>query len=174
MTTKKCLKKTARGWFPKEPLKIYATKPFKPRWKRPVWVALTLVAVVALGFAVYAGVQTYLRYSNPRLDVTSAYFEKTLNCTTAEVGDCVEVTVQVGWHGYVFPEFKREVKVVDQFPEDRFDLVGGSNTFEYACYGGSDQFTYTLRVIAETGIIELPEPKLYIDNIEITLKPLSC
>jgi hypothetical protein len=169
MTTKKCLKKTVRGWFPKEPFKIYTTKPFKPRWKRPVWVALTLVTVVALGFAVYAGVQTYLRYSDPRLDVTSAYFEKSLNCTTAQVGDFVEVTVQVGWHGYLLPEFKREVRVVDQFPEDRFSLVGGSNIFEYTGYGGSPQFTYTLKVISEKNDAELQEPKIYLDNVEITL-----
>lgn len=168
MTTKKCPMKTVNGWLPKESKLAYA-KPFKPRWRKPQWIALTMLAVVALGFAVYAGVQTYLRYSDPRLDVTSAYFEKSLNCTTADVGDVVEVTVRVGWHGYVLPEFQRQVRVVDLFPEDKFDLVAGSNVYEYLGGGGSDQFTYTLKVVAEPDGLELLKPKLYLDNVEIPL-----
>ncbi len=169
MIKKKCLEKPFRGWLPREPFKIYAAKPFKPRWRRPAWIALSMVAIVALGFAVYAGVQTYLRYSDPKLDVTAAYFEKTLNCTTASVGDVVEVTVRWGWHGYIIPEFKRQVRVIDAFPEDQFALVAGSNVYEYTGYGGSDQFTYALKVVAEVSDLELPESKLYLDNVEIPL-----
>ena len=173
MNPKKYVENRVRGWLPKEPIVAYANKQLKPRWRKPQWIALTLVAVVALAFFIYAGVQTYLRYSDPRLDVTASYFEKTLNCTTANVGDVVEVTVRVGWHGYVIPEFKRDVKVVDPFPEDRFTLVNGTNVFEYTGYGGSDQFTYKLKVVAELDDVELPEPKLYLDNVEIALTGTS-
>ncbi len=173
MSPKKHNEDLTRGWLPKEPILAYA-KPFKPRWRKPQWIALTMLAVIALGFAVYVGVQTYLRYSDPRLDVTASYFEKTLNCTTADVGDVVEVTVRVDWHGYVVPEFKRQVKVVDAFPEDQFALVAGSNVYEYAGYGGSDQFTYALKVVAEPDGLELPEPKLYLDNVEVPLTGTSA
>ena len=159
-----------RGWLPKEPIGAYANKPLKSRWRKPQWIALTLVAVVALAFVIYTGVQTYLRYSDPRLDVTASYFEKSLNCSTASVGDVVEVKVLLGWHGYVFPEFNRQVKIIDPFPENNFELVGGNNTYEYVGYGGGDQFTYLLKVIgAEAESMELPKPRLYLDNTEILL-----
>lgn len=172
MNLKRYFQNGIRGWLPKEPIKMQASNAFKPRWRKPQWIALTLVAVVALAFVTYTGVQTFLRYSDPRLDVTANYFEKTLNCTTARVGDVVEVTVRWGWHGRVFPEFKRQVRVVDLFPEDQFALADGSNIFEYTGYGGSDQFTYTLKVVAEPDGLELPEPKLYLDNVEIPLTPV--
>jgi hypothetical protein len=173
MTLKKNLQQIIRGWLPKEHIVAYANKPLKPRWRKPYRIALTLVALVALAFATYVGVQTYLRYSDPQLDVTTSYFEKTLNCSSASVGDVVEVKTRVGWHGYVIPEFKRDVKIVDQFPESRFALVNGTNVYEYKGYGGSDQFTYELRVIAEEGVVELPKPRLYLDNVEIPLSGTS-
>jgi len=173
MNPKKYLENRIRGWLPKEPIVVYANKPLKPRWRKPSWIALTLVALVALAFATYVGVQTYLRYSYPRLDVTASYFEKTLNCSSASVGDVVEVKTRVGWHSYVIPEFKRDVKMVDPFPESRFALVNGTNVYEYEGYGGSDQFTYELRVIAEEGVVELPKPRLYLDNVEIPLSGTS-
>jgi hypothetical protein len=159
-----------RGWLPKEPIIAYASKAFKPRWRETRWIAFTLVAIVGLAFATYTGAQIYLRYSNPKLDVTSGYYEKTLNCTTANVGDVVEVYVLVGWHGYVIPEFTREVKIVDPYLENSFELVGGNNTYGYSGYGGGDQFTYLLKVIGnDTQSIEMPKPRLYLDGSEICL-----
>ena len=164
------LEKQIRGWLPKESIVAYANKPLKPRWRKPALIAFSLVAVIALVFAVYAGVQTYLRYSNPQLDVTASYFEKTANCSTANVGDIVEVNVWVYWHGYVIPEFKREVKIVDPYPESNFELVGGNNTCQYSGHGGGSQFKYLLEVIGDDAAsIELPKPRLYLDNTEIPL-----
>jgi len=169
------LKNRIRGWLPKEPITVYASKAAKPRWRKPYWIAFTLVAIVGLAFATYTGVQTYLRYSNPQLDVTASYYEKTLNCSTASIGDVVEVNVLVGWHGYVIPEFKREVKIVDPYPESNFELVGGNNTYQYSGYGGGDQFKYLLKVIGEDfGSVELPKPRLYIDGSEIPLMGTSA
>ena len=159
-----------RGWLPKEHIVAYTNKPLKPRWKKPTWIALTLVTVIAIAFATYTGAQTYLRYSNPQADVTASYFEKSLNCSTVSVGDIVEVKVLVGWHGSIFPEFKRQVQIIDPFPEGNFKLAGGNNTYEYDGYGGGDQFTYLLKVTSDgSGSIELPKPRLYIDNSEIHL-----
>ncbi len=159
-----------RGWLPKEPVVAYANKPLKPRWKKPAWIALTLVTMIALAFASYTGVQTFIRYSNPQADVTASYFEKSLNCSKANVGDVVEVKVLVGWHGYIFPEFKRQVQIIDSFPESNFQLVGGNNTYQYSGYGGGDQFKYLLKVTkAEAGPIELSKPRLYLDSAEIHL-----
>lgn len=116
------------------------------------------------------GVQTYLRYSNPQLDITGGYYEKTVNCSTASIGDIVEVNVRVYWHGYVIPEFKRDVKIVDPFPENNFILAIESNVYESSGYGGSYQFKYLLKVIGEESVsIELPKPRLYLDNSEILL-----
>ena len=126
MTFKNKLESRIRGWLPKEASLSYATKAAKSRWHKPVWIALTLVTVIALAYAVYIGAQTYIRYSNPHADVTASYFEKTLNCTEAKVGDVIEVKVLVGWHGYIFPEFKRQVQIVDSYPEGNFELVSGN------------------------------------------------
>ena len=112
-----------RGWLPKEHVMVHANNSSKPRWRKPTWIAFTLVVLVALAFATYTGVQTYLRYSNPQADVTASYFEKSLNCSTASVGDVVEVKVLVGWHGYVIPEFKREVKIIDPSPKAIFNSL---------------------------------------------------
>ena len=144
----------------------------KPRWMKPQWIALTVVATVALAFVVYSGVQICLRYSDPRLDVTTSYFEKSVNATSVHVGDSIEGTVRAGWHGRVFPEFSRDVKVVDVLPRDAV-LVNGSNIFENSGSGGSDQFKYTIKVNGQTGILELPEPKLYLDGTEIALNGTS-
>jgi hypothetical protein len=54
-----------------------------------------------------------------------------------------------------------------------FALVNGSNVYEYKGYGGSDQFAYDLKVIAEGNGVELPEPRLYLDNVEIPLDGVS-
>jgi hypothetical protein len=103
-------------------------------------------------------------------DVTASYFEKSLNCTSANAGDIVEVTVLVNWHGYVLPEFKREVKITDPFPIDTFELVGGNNTLEYSGYGGGYQFKYQLKIVhASAEPLEMPRPTLYLDNTKITL-----
>jgi hypothetical protein len=171
MNPKRYLKNFVRGWLPKEPITAYASKAAKPRWRKPYWIAFTLVAIVGLAFATYTGVQTYLRYSNPQLDVTTSYYEKTLNCTAASVGDVVEVNVLVGWHGCVIPEFKREVKIVDPYPESNFELVGGNNTYGYSGYGGGVHFTYLLEVIGDGAVsVELPKPRLYLDGSEISLR----
>ena len=175
MNVKKSWKNQIRGWLPKEPSLSYALKASKPRWRKPTWIAFTLVAVIALSFIAFAGVQTYIRYSNPQADVTASYYEKSLNRTIANVGDIVEVKVLVGWHGYIIPEFKRDVNIVDPFPESNFELVGGSNTYQYNGYGGGDQFTYLLKVIgADVGSVQLPKPRLYLDSIEIPLVGTSA
>jgi hypothetical protein len=169
------LEKRIRGWLPKESNLAYALKTSKPRWRKPAWIAITVVAVIALAFAAYTGVQTYLRYSNPRLDITASYYEKTLNCSTASVGDVVEVEVSVYWHGYVIPEFKRHVEIIDPYSESNFQLVGGNNTYTYSGHGGDSQFKYLLKVTgAEAGPIELPKPRLYLDGSEIPLTGTSA
>lgn len=170
MTLKNYIAKIIRGWLPKEPLKAYASKASKPRWRKPYWIAFTSIVIVGSAFATYTGVQTYLRYSNPQLDVTASYYEKTLNCSTASLGDIVEVEVSVYWHGYVIPEFKRQVEIIDPYPESNFQLVGGNNTCTYSGHGGGNQFKYLLKVIGDdVASIELPKPRLYLDNSEIPL-----
>ena len=86
MNAKKSLESRIRGWLPKEPIAAYANKPLKPRWRKPAWIALTLVAVMALAFVTYTGVQTYLRFINPQADVTASYYEKSLNCSPQALG----------------------------------------------------------------------------------------
>jgi hypothetical protein len=133
-----------------------------------------LVVAVALAGTVFIGASTYLRYSNPPADITACYYEKTVNNTTVKVGDVVEVNVFVYWHGYVIPEFKRNVKIVDPFPESYFTLTRESNVYESKGYGGSYQLKYLLRVVeGENVSIELPRPKLYLDNVEVSLEGAS-
>jgi len=128
-----------------------------------------LVVAVALACTVFVGVSTYLRYSNPSADITACYYEKTVNSTTAKVGDVVEVNVSVYWHAYVLPEFKRNVKIVDSFPEVYFNLTSESNVYEAKGHGGSYQFQYFLKVVdGEDRSIELPKPTLYLDNVEVS------
>ena len=168
MINLKTLRNRIRGWLPKEPV-LQANKQQQLRWKNPRWITLTLVAVIAIVFVAYSGVQTYIRWSNPQLDVTASYFEKTLNSTSVHVGDSVQVTFRVGWQGYVLPEFARNVKVVDALPENGFVLVDGTNIYEYSGSGGSDQFTYTVKVTGQVGVVELPKPTLFLDGNEIAL-----
>jgi hypothetical protein len=98
-----------------------------------------------------------------------------LNCSTANVGDVVEVKTHVYWHGHVFPEFKRQVKIIDAYPESKFQLVSGNNTCQYNGSGGGEQFTYLLKVIGnDTQPIKLPKPRLYIDGFEIPLSGTSA
>ena len=169
------LKNRIRGWLPKEPITAYASKASKPRWRKPYWIAFTLVSVIVLSSIIFVGARTYMRFSNPQEDITASYYEKTLNSTIASVGDTVEVKVLVYWHGYVIPEFKREVKIVDPFSENNFKLIGGNNTyFEPSGYGGSYQLKYLLKVIGEqTTTMELPKPRLYLDNFDIPLMGTS-
>lgn len=163
-----------RGWLPKEKNLAYIHKSSKSRWRKPYWIALTLVSVVVLSGFTFQGVNAYLRYSNPALDTTACYYEKTVNCSTASEGDIVEVTVQVYWHGYVFPEFKRDVKIVDSFPESNFVLVNEGNVYESSGYGGSYQLKYWLKVVKGDDVsVELPKPKLYLDNFEVSLSGTS-
>ncbi len=173
MKIKKSLDRRVRGWLPKEPKLAYAPKPSKPRWRKPRWIAFTLISIIALSSIAFVGIRTYMRYSDPRLDVSASYFEKALNCSTASVGDVIEVAVRVGWHGYIFPEFKRQVTFIDPYPESNFQLVGGNNTHSYVGGGGSDQFTYQLKVISDVAAVDLPEPKLYLDHVEIPLTGIS-
>ena len=99
MNSRRNLSSRIRGWLPKEQTVAYVSKPLKSRWKKPTWIALTLVTVLALAFVTYVSVQTFIRYSYPQADVTVSYFEKSSNCSKASVGDVVEVKVLVGWHG---------------------------------------------------------------------------
>ena len=149
-------------------------KPSKPRWRKPYWIALTLISVVVLAGFTFIDVSTYLRYSNPVIDITASYYEKTVNCSTASVGDIVEVNVMVYWHGYAIPEFKRDVKIVDSFPESNFILVNEGNVYESSGHGGSYQLKYLLKVIEGDGVyVELPKPRLFLDNVGIPLKGTS-
>jgi len=176
MNLKKSLERCVRGWLPKEPSRAFAHKTLKPRWQNPYWITLTLVLVVALAGIVYIGVNTYLRYSNPLMDITASYYEKTVNSTTAGVGDVVEVKVLVGWHGYVIPEFKRNVKIVDPFPEGYFSLASENETNVYQSegYGGSYQLKYLLRVVGgDSESVEFQKPRLYLDGVEIPLSGTS-
>jgi hypothetical protein len=168
MDRKQVLVNWFRGWLPKEVTIAHSVKRVKPRWRNPAWLAFTVVTVCALTFAGFIGIQTYIRYSNPQADVTASYFEKTLNCTQATFGDVVEVNVLVGWHSHILPEFKRQVKIVDAYPNN-FELINGNVTRQYSGYGGGDQFQYQLKVTNGNGTIELPKPKLYLDNTLISL-----
>jgi len=108
------------------------------------------------------------------MDTTACYYEKMVNCSTVSVGDVVEVNVQVCWHGYVFPEFKRDVKIVDSFPESNFRLINEGNVYESSGYGGSYQLKYFLRIVEGEGVsVELPKPRLYLDNVEVSLEGTS-
>jgi len=174
MKVKKRLETIVQGWLPKEPQTRYLRNPSKSRWRKPYWIALTLVSVVAVAGFTVLGVNAYLRYSNPAMDTAACYYEKTLNCSTASVGDTVEVGVQVYWHGYVFPEFKRNVKIVDLFPESNFRLINEGNVYESSGYGGSYHLQYLLRVVEGEGVsFELPAPRLYLDNVEVSIEGTS-
>jgi hypothetical protein len=161
-------KKSLRGWLPKQPIAACQTKPLKTRWRNPAWIVFALIVIVALSFFVYKGIQTLIFYTNPQADITASYYERSLNCSTANIGDIVEVQTGVYWHGHVFPEFKRQVNITDSFPEGSFQLVSGNNTRQYNGYGGGNQIVYLLKVIGNTtSPIELPKPILCLDNIEI-------
>jgi hypothetical protein len=162
-------KNILEGWFPQTPNIGYVNKEMRPRWRKPARIAFTAFAIVGLCFATYVGVQTYIRYINPRADVTANYFEKTLNATTTNVGDTLEVNVRVYWHGYISPEFKRDVNITDTYNESTFELIGGNNTCQYVGYGGDNHFRYLLKVTGTSGSIELPNPRLYLDRTEIPL-----
>jgi hypothetical protein len=174
VTPKKTLNKI-RGWFPHEPNIIYAQKTAKPRWRKPRWIAFTLIGIITIASVAFLGVRTYIRYSDPQADVTTAFYEKSLNCSAASVGDIIEVKVLVGWHGYILPEFKRHVAMIDPFPESNFQLADGNNTYQYSGFGGGNQFTYLLKVIGnDTQSIEFPKPRLYLDGSEISLRGTSA
>lgn len=174
MNLKKYVENRIRGWLPKESSRAYVHKPSKPRWK-PYLKVISIVAVlILLSSVAFVGVRTYLRYRDPKADVTASYFEKTVNSTTINIGDTVEVKVTVQWHGYVLPEFKRDVKIVDPFSETYFVLANETNMYESSGYGGSYQLKYTLQAIAGEGLsIELSKPKLYLDNAEIPIEGTS-
>ena len=168
------LEEHLRGWLPKESRIAYAHNPVKPRWKSYLRTLLIVVVLIVLSGVGFVCVRTYVRFSNPATDVSASYFEKTVNDTTVEVGDVVEVRVRVYWHGYLIPEFKRDVRIVDPFPESNFILIDESNVYESSGYGGSHQFSYLLKVVKEEAIsIELPKPRLYLDNVGITLEGTS-
>jgi hypothetical protein len=137
-------------------------------------IMLIAVVVIALSGITFVGIKTYIRYANPLMDITASYYEKNVNSSTVNVGDIVEVKVLVGWHGYVFPEFKRNVQIVDPFSESCFTFISENNVYESTGYGGSYQLKYSLRVIGGEGAsTELPKPRLYLDNVEIPLNGTS-
>lgn len=137
-------------------------------------IVFIVVVVIVLAGITFVVVKTYMRYSNPLMDVTTRFYEKTVNSTSVDIGDIVEVEVFVYWHGYVFPEFMRDVKIVNPFSESYFVLASGSNVYEYRGRGRSCLFKYSLRVIGGEDVsIELPKPRLYLDNAEIPLNGTS-
>ena len=164
------MEQQTRGWLPKEPILAHAAQQSKRHWKPYLKTFSIAAAIILLASITFVGVRAYMRYSNPQLDVTASYYEKNSNSTAANIGDVVEVQLRVYWHGYVLPEFKREVKIVDPFPESRFSLANGTNSLTQSeGYGGSYQLNYTLRVVGDGGLAELPKPRLYLNNIEIPL-----
>ena len=174
---KKYLENRIHGWLPKESNMAYVHKPSKPRWKI-YWKTLSIVVVVIVLVGVaFVGVRTFMHYSNPALDVApSPYYEKTTNSTTVGIGDILEVNVWVHWHGYVLPEFKRNVKIVDPFPELYFSLAreNETNVYQMQGYGGSYHLKYSLRVDSgESSSAEFPAPRLYLDDVEIPLSGTS-
>lgn len=170
MILKEYLDTRIRGWLPKDHSLAYSKKPLSSRWKNPYLITLTVFVLITAVFVTYGGVQTYLRYNNPKIDITSSYYQKILNSSIARIGDVVEVKVQVYWHGYLIPEFKRDIRIVDSFPENTFQLIEGSNTFRASGYGGSYEIRYLLKITSLLSAnIELPEPKLYLDAIEVPL-----
>ena len=177
MNLKKYLENQIRGWLPKEPNITYGQKALKPLWRNPYWMTFVLVVVVAMATVTFVGVRTYMHYSNPAMDVApSPYYEKTTNSTTVGIGDIVEVNVWVHWHGYVFPEFKRTVKIIDPFLESHFSLASENETNVYQSqgYGGSYHLKYLLRIVDEKGVsAEFPAPRLYLDGVEIPLSGKS-
>ena len=177
MNVKKSFESRIRGWLPKEPSLSCALKAPKPRWRNPYWISFTLVAVVAMAAVTFVGVRAYIHYSNPGMDVAPIpIYEKTTNSTTVGFGDIVEVNVWVYWHGYVFPEFKRNVKIADQFPESYFSLASENetNVHQFQGYGGSYHVKYLLRTVGGNGeSVEFPEPRLYLDSVEIPLSGTS-
>jgi hypothetical protein len=173
MNLKKRVENRIRGWLPNESNMAYIHKPSKLRWKI-YWKTLSIVLVViVLAGVTFVGVRTCMHYINPAMDVVpSPYYEKTTNSTTAGIGDIVEVNVWVYWHGYVLPEFKRNVKIIDPFPESYFSLAseGETNVYQSQGYGGSYQLKYLLRVIGgDDASVKLPRPRLYLDGVEIPL-----
>ena len=136
-------------------------------------IFIILIVIVLAGIS-YIGVKTYIRYSNPLVDVIAGYYEKTVNSTDLAIGEIIEVEVFVYWHGYVLPEFKRDVKIVDPFPEKYFAIESVSNVYESKGAGGSYLFKYSIRVLrGEDLYFELPKPRLYLDNIEIPINGTS-
>jgi len=102
------------------------------------------------------------------MDITASYYEKTVNGATAGIGDVVEVKVFVYWHGYVIPEFKRDVKIIDPFPE----LLRPCKRTQHSRIQRLSRklLTQIFAVIGGEGVlIELPKPRLFIDNVEIAL-----
>ena len=78
MNPKKYVENSIRGWLPKEPKMVYAHKSSKLTWN-PYWKVISIVAVlIVLSSVAFVGVRTYLRYSDPKADVTASYFEKTV------------------------------------------------------------------------------------------------
>ena len=177
MTLKKHFRQVIRGWLPKEPSMAVAHKTLKTRWRNPYWIALTLVVVVAMAAVTFVSVRTYMRYCNPVLDVApSPYYEKTTNSSRVGIGDIVEVNVWVHWHGYVLPEFKRNVKIVDPFPERYLSLAreNETNVYQSQGYGGSYHLKSSLRVDSGEGSsAEFPAPRLCLDYVEIPLSGTS-
>jgi len=136
-------------------------------------LASALVTVVA-GLAVAYGIEVWMRKTDPLMDVPSAEFQKTVNATTVRVGDAFKVSVFIGWHGHVLPEFTRLVRAVDFYQEDYFILVSGSNVYEYRGGGPGPSFTYTLRVAGGQGeTVQLPPPMFYLDGVEVPLNGTS-
>jgi len=130
--------------------------------------------IILLAVAIAYGVQVWIRKVNPLMDVPRAEFDKTVNVTRVRIGDVIKVEVFIGWHGHVLPEFRRDVKIVDPFPEDYFILVDESNICEYRGRGPGPGFSYSLKVVG--GLAEsvmLPKPIFYLDEVEIPLSGTS-
>ena len=136
-------------------------------------LAYALLTVIA-GLVVVYGIEVWMRKINPLMDVPSAEFQKTVNSTTVKKGDVFRVSVFIGWHGHVLPEFTRHVKAVDLYQEDYFILIDGCNICEYHGGGPGPGFTYSLRVVGGQGkTVQLPPPKFYLDGVEIPLRGTS-
>jgi hypothetical protein len=90
---------------------MHTDKTTKLRWTKTQWIALSVVAMVALVFIVYSGMQTVLRWSNPQLDMTANYFEKSVNAAAVYVGALWRLRFVLAGRAGLFPSFHVKCKL---------------------------------------------------------------
>jgi len=142
--------------------------------RKPLLIGIVVfLALISVGSVLF-GYKAWMRKANPLIDVPRAEFYKTINATTARVGDVVMVQLFIGWHGGIMPEYIRNIKIGDPFPEENFVLVSGNNIHESRGTGPGPGYSYLLKITGGEGaVIKLPEPMFYLDGVEIPLNGTS-